>query len=242
MNSLQLKECPPSSCLTMVPHSMVRNLDNFPVTLTSFIQHQSPHFHQLNGFIESMVKKVKNAYKNMDRSPNAQAKALLQLRDTPHHGRPPVPSRDPPWTPSTRYCSFKTIQEGQYMPDLPEACWAATETERTVRQSPSSQEICVPLKVKDQVQFFQNKPATGPIKWMTGTVTEALECGWSYTIRGPNGRVYRRNRAHIKPICHDGTSFQDHRVKERGKTGQRQFLSRPFGSFQDHAGQSSVIQ
>ena len=43
----------------------------------------SPHFHQLNGFIESMVKKVKNAYKKTDRSPNAQARALLQLRDTP---------------------------------------------------------------------------------------------------------------------------------------------------------------
>ena len=29
----------------------------------------SPHFHQLNGFIEAMVKKVKNAYKKMDGSP-----------------------------------------------------------------------------------------------------------------------------------------------------------------------------
>ena len=34
-----------------------------------------------------------------------------------------------------------------------------------------------PLKVKEQVQFFQNKQATGPIKWMTSTVTEILECG-----------------------------------------------------------------
>ena len=43
----------------------------------------SPHFHQSNGFIEAMVKKVKSAYKKMDRSPNAQARALLQLCDTP---------------------------------------------------------------------------------------------------------------------------------------------------------------
>ena len=43
----------------------------------------SPHFHQSNGFIEAMVKKVKNAYKKMDGSPNGQARALLQLRDTP---------------------------------------------------------------------------------------------------------------------------------------------------------------
>ena len=43
----------------------------------------SPHFHQSNGFIKAMVKKVKSAYKKMDRSPNAQARALLQLHDTP---------------------------------------------------------------------------------------------------------------------------------------------------------------
>ena len=28
-------------------------------------------------------------------------------------------------------------------------------------------------------------------------------------IIGPNGRVYRRNRAHLKPICYDGSSFQN---------------------------------
>ena len=39
----------------------------------------SPHFHQSNGFIKAMVKKVKNAYKKTDGSPNAQARALLQL-------------------------------------------------------------------------------------------------------------------------------------------------------------------
>ena len=46
-------------------------------------QTSSPHFHQSNGFIEAMVKKVKAAYKKTDGSPNAQARALLQLRDTP---------------------------------------------------------------------------------------------------------------------------------------------------------------
>ena len=89
--------------------------------------------------------------------------------------------------------------------------------------------------MKEQVQFFQNKPATGPIKWMTGTVTEVSECGRSYTIRGPNGRVYRRNRAHIKPICHDGTSFQDHRVKKGDKQPKD-------NSFQDHLAPFKTIQ
>ena len=28
-------------------------------------------------------------------------------------------------------------------------------------------------------------------------------------IEGPNGKKYRRNRAHLKPLCHDRSSFQD---------------------------------
>ena len=43
----------------------------------------SPHFHQSYGFIEAMVKKIKNDYNKTDGSPNAQARALLQLQDTP---------------------------------------------------------------------------------------------------------------------------------------------------------------
>ena len=52
----------------------------------------SPHFHQSNGFIEAMVKKVKNVYKIMDGSPNAQARALLQLCVTPIMADLPSPA------------------------------------------------------------------------------------------------------------------------------------------------------
>ena len=45
-------------------------------------------------------------------------------------------------------------------------------------------------------------------------------------VQAPNSRVYRRNRAHLKPICHDGSSFQDHPVRKE-ETAQKQFLSRP---------------
>ena len=47
------------------------------------------------------------------------------------------------------------------------------------------------LKVKEKVQMFRNKQGTGPLKWTTGTVTKILECGHSYMVQGPNGRVYR---------------------------------------------------
>ena len=53
-NSLQLKACLPSSCLIMDLHSMEMSLDNFPVTLTSFIPHRhhtsiNRTFHRVNG-------------------------------------------------------------------------------------------------------------------------------------------------------------------------------------------------
>ena len=38
---------------------------------------------------------------------------------------------------------------------------------------------------------------------------ETLERGRLYIIEGPNGKKYRRNRAHLKPLCHDGSSFLD---------------------------------
>ena len=72
----------------------------------------SPHFHQSNGFIKAMVKKVKNTYKKMDGSPNAQARALLQLHDTPIMADLPSPA-DSTWSSSPRNSPFKTIQEGQ---------------------------------------------------------------------------------------------------------------------------------
>ena len=52
----------------------------------------SPHFHQSNGFIEAMMKKVKKAYKKTDGSPNAQAQALLQLCNTPITADLPSPA------------------------------------------------------------------------------------------------------------------------------------------------------
>ena len=45
-------------------------------------------------------------------------------------------------------------------------------------------------------------------------------------IQGPYSRVYRRNRAHLKPTCYNGTSFYDHSVKKGEKRPK-------INSFQD---------
>ena len=154
-----------------------------------------------------MVEKVKNAYRKTDGSPTAQARALLQVCDTPIvtdlpspaeilHGRPAqgaVLQRHP------KHLNMKQIHQ------------KLTEIQQNQKEnfdrSHRAKELRVP-KVNEKVRFFQNKQGTGQLTWLTGTVNEILDCGHSHTIKGPNGRVYRRNRAHPKPICYDGSTFQ----------------------------------
>ena len=184
----------------------------------------SPHFHQSNGFIEAMVMKVKNAYKKTDGSPNAQARALLQLRDTPITADLPSPAEILHGHPAQGAVLSRPSKRVNIC--------QITQTHRTPRKTEKNTfnkahratDLCT-LKVKEQVQFFHNKLGTGLIKWMTGTVTEILECGQSYMIQAPNGRVYRRNRAHLKPMS--WWLLLSRPSSEKKETAQRQFLSRP---------------
>ena len=73
------------------------------------------------------------------------------------------------------------------------------------------------LNINEEVRFFPNKQGTGHPTWLMGTVSQILDCGHSYIITGPNARVYRRNRAHLKPICYDGSSFQNHATAKKDK-------------------------
>ena len=201
--------------------SMAKNSD-------ALRQTSSPHFHQSNGFIEAMVKKVKAAYKKMDGSPNAQARALLQLWDTPIakdlpspaeilHGRPTqgavMPLRHRPVNIQKIRCRLLEIQR--------------TQKEHFDRAHRAKDERI--LKVREQVRFFPQKQHGAKVKWLTGTVLEILERGRSYIVKGPNGKKYRRNRAHLKPLCHDGTSFQDPPKVQKKKP----CISDNVDSFQD---------
>ena len=136
----------------------------------------SPHFHQSNGFIEAMVKKVKNAYKKMDGSPNAQARALLQLCDTPIMADLPSPAEITHGCPtqgavlSRPSKRVNTHQIRQRLIELQE------KQKENFNNAHRAKDLCI-LKVKEQVQSFHNRQGTGPVKWTTGTVTEILECG-----------------------------------------------------------------
>ena len=171
-------------------------------------QTSSPHFHQSNGFIEAMVKKVKAAYKKMDGSPNSQARALLQLCDTPIAKDLPSPAEILHGQPA----------QGAIMPrchrpiNIPRIRQHLLEIQNHQKEhfnrAHRAKDERV-LKVKEQVRFFPQKQYGTKLKWLTGTVKEILERGCSYIIEGPNGKKYRRNQAYLKPLCHDRSSFQD---------------------------------
>ena len=46
------------------------------------------------------------------------------------------------------------------------------------------------LKVNKQVQFFPNQQGTGPLTWLTGTVTEILDCGHSAESTGETELIW----------------------------------------------------
>ena len=114
-------------------------------------QTSSPHFHQSNGFIEAMDKKVKATYKKMDRSLNAQARALLQLHDT-------LITKD---LPSPAEILHGWPAQGDVMPqchrpvnipeNLPTTTRNPTDAERTLRPSSPSQGRQRILKVREKV-------------------------------------------------------------------------------------------
>ena len=106
----------------------------------------SPHFHQSNGFIEAMVKKVKNAYKKMDRSPNAQAKALLQVHDTPITADLLSPAADSTQSTSTRYSPFKTNPRGSIYIRSDKDWLNCKRNKKNSSTEPTEPKICVPSR------------------------------------------------------------------------------------------------
>ena len=120
----------------------------------------SPHFHQSNGFIEAMVKKVKNAYKKMDGSPNALARALLQICDTPITADLPSPAEILHGCPaqgtvlSRPYKRVNICQIRQRLVELQEKQNSLTE--------PTEPKICIPSKSRNKSSSFTTNKAQAP--------------------------------------------------------------------------------
>ena len=162
---------------TMTDNGPPFNGEEFKLFAREFdFKHQtsSPHFHQLNGFIEAMVKKVKTAYKKTDGSPNSQARALLQLHNTPITKDLPSPAEILHGRPS----------QGAVMPqhhrpvNIPRIHQCLLEIQSNQKEhfnrAHRAKDKRV-LKVKEQVRFFPQKQYCTNVKWLTGTVKEILE-------------------------------------------------------------------
>ena len=152
-----------------------KNLGSLPMTLTSCTPHCHPHFHQSNGFIEAMVKKVKSAYKKMDGSPNAQARALLQLHDMPITADLPSPAEILHGHPAQGAVLSRPSKRVNIHQIRQRLIKLQEKQKEHFNRAHRAKDLHI-LKVKEQVQFFHNKQGTGPIKWMTGTVVEILKC------------------------------------------------------------------
>ena len=100
--------------------------------------------------------------------PMLRARALLQLHDTPIMADLPSPAeilhgRPVQGTVLSRPSKKVNIHQiHQRLVELQE------KQKEQFNRAHRAKDLC-PLKVKEQVQFFQNKQATGPIKWTTGT-------------------------------------------------------------------------
>ena len=121
----------------------------------------SPHFRLSNGFIKAMVKKVKNAYKKTDGSPNAQARALLQLQDTPISVDLPSPAEIFHGWPT----QGAVISRPSKLITIHQIWQRVIETQNKQKEqfdkAHRAKDLWV-LKLNEQVQFFPNKQGTGP--------------------------------------------------------------------------------
>ena len=221
--SSQLKVYPLLWCLTMALHLMETNSKGLHESSTSCTPHH--HLTSTNPMVSLRPwwRRFMNAYKKTDGSPNALASALLQLWDTPISTDLPSPAEILHGWPAQGAVLFKTLKTDQHMTDLTEACWNSKHTEETVRAGHKEQRIYECSRWMNEYSSFLNKQGMGPLSWLTGTVTEILDCGHSYMIQSVRQSL-KEKQSSLKPICYDGMSFQDHPVKKR----ERSLKSTPF--------------
>ena len=121
-----------------------------------------------------MAKKVKATYKKTDGSPNAQARALLQLRDTPIVKDLPSPAEILHGWPA----QGAVIPQHHRPVNIMRICRQLLEIQNTQKEHFDRAHRARDertLKVSEQVCFFPQKQHGAKLKWLTGTVREILE-------------------------------------------------------------------
>ena len=182
---------------------MVKNSSILPEILTSLTRHPHPTsewIHRGNG------EKVKATYKKTDGSPNAQAQALLQLHDTPLASD----------LPSLVEILHGWPAQGAVIPhphrpvNMQRICRWLLEIQNTQKehfnQAHRAKDKRI-LKVREQV--LSKQTIQHEVKLVDRDSERNIGMRMLIHHWRPKWKQYRRNRAHLKPICHDSSSFQD---------------------------------
>ena len=102
-------------------------------------QTSSPYFHQSNGFIEAMVKKVKTAYKKTDGSPKCSSPSTATAMGHTTSVRLAISCRDFAWKAHTRSCHAPSSQTHQHTVNMLTTTRNTEHSKGTVRSSSQSQ-------------------------------------------------------------------------------------------------------
>ena len=179
--SSQLKVYPPLWCLTMALHSLEMN-SKVCLRIQLHAHHIITSFPPVQLFHQGHGEESQECLQENWWVSKCSSKSTISAIWHPYLDRSSFPSWNTSWMTSTRKSHFKTLKTDQHMSDSADTHWNTEHTEGTVWQNTSSKGSIWVLK---QVQFFPNKQGTGPVTWLTGTVTEILDWGHSYMIQGP---------------------------------------------------------
>ena len=171
--SLQLKVYPLSSCLTTDLLSTEKSLGSFPMTLTLF----TPHHHPIS--ISQMDSSRQWCRKSRTPTRRRMDPPMLRLKHCSSYmthlsRQTSCPKQRFYMVVQHKVQSFQDHPRGSiYIRSRQRLVELQEKQKEQFNRAHRAKDLC-PLKVKEQVQFFQNKQATGPIKWVTGTVVEIL--------------------------------------------------------------------
>ena len=157
-NSLQLKAYLLLSCLTMDPHSMVRNSGSLPMILTSC----TPHHHPIS--INPMDSS--RPWWRKSRMPTRKLMVLPMLKLEHYFSYVTHPSHQI-FPPQQKFYMDQDHQNVSIYPRFGRNSFNFRENKENFDKVYRAKGLCVP-KVKEKVQMFQNKQGTGPLKWTTG--------------------------------------------------------------------------
>ncbi|WP_419589125.1 DDE-type integrase/transposase/recombinase, partial [Thiolapillus sp.] len=189
----------------------------------------SPRYPQSNGFIERMIQTIKKTMKKAEESNADIDLALLCLRTTPIDSNLPSPaellySRKP-------RSNLPVLDHPTPQNDAVRKCLKARQQTQKEYYDKTVKDLS-PLHSGQQILMQDNRGT-----WTPATVVEKRPEPRSYTIRTPNGGLYRRNRRQLRDLPTKHITWADEKtdVAPHHPPCQRQQTNQPATSLMDNA-------